>query len=283
MGFVGRRHHRAVPVDVPDRHRRRPIRTRSTPRRSTSGNRRTKAELARDQPRPDAARSVDDRAVRRTDHARSDRRRDLRDDLHARAVARNGNVIWAGSDDGVVHVTRDGGTNWTNVTPPDLPDFTRISLIDASPHDAGTRVSRRQPLSARRPRALRLQDDRLRQDVDEDRQRHSRRRFPRAIREDPKRKGLLFLGTETGIYVSFDDGAHWQSLRLELPVTPVHGIVDQERRPRHRHARPIVLRHGQHRRAAAGRPRDDQRAGRAVRSGGRDAVGVPRRRRSTTS
>ena len=81
----------------------------------------------------------------------------------------DGNVIWAGSDDGLVHVTRDGGKNWTKVTPPDLPAFTRISLIEASPHDAGDGLPRRQPLPARGPRALRLQDRRLRQDVDEDR------------------------------------------------------------------------------------------------------------------
>ncbi len=89
----------------------------------------------------------------------------------------DGKVIWAGSDDGLVHVTRDGGATWTKVTPPDLPEFTRISLIEASPHDAGHGVSRRQPVSARRSRAVRLQDERLRPDLDEDRQWHSRRRF----------------------------------------------------------------------------------------------------------
>ncbi len=136
----------------------------------------------------------------------------------------DGRVIWAGSDDGYVHVTRDGGINWQKVTPPDLPDFTRISLIEASPHDAGTAylAGNRYQLADRAPYVYRTADygktwtkivgglpasD-----------------FARAIREDKKRKGLLFLGTENGIYVSFDDGAAWQSLRLDLPVTPVHGI-----------------------------------------------------------
>lgn len=134
-------------------------------------------------------------------------------------------VLWSGSDDGVVHVTRDGGASWVKVTPPDLPEFTRISLIEASPHDpavaylAGNRYQR----ADRAPYVYKTADygkswSRIVTGVPAD-------DFPRAIREDPVRRGLLFLGTETGIYVSFDDGGAWQSLRLELPVTPVHGIV----------------------------------------------------------
>ena len=136
----------------------------------------------------------------------------------------DGRVIWAGSDDGYVHVTRDGGANWQKVTPPDLPEFTRISLIEASPHDAGTAylAGNRYQRADRAPYVYKTTDygktwtkivgglppsD-----------------FARVIREDKKRKGLLFLGTENGIYVSFDDGAGWQSLRLDLPVTPVHGV-----------------------------------------------------------
>lgn len=137
---------------------------------------------------------------------------------------RDGNVIWAGSDDGLVHVTRQGGGEWQNVTPPDLPPFTRISLIEASPHDpavaylAGNRYQR----ADRAPYVYKTSDygrtwTKIVTGLPAD-------DFARAIREDPRRRGLLFLGTETSLYVSFDDGARWQSLRLDLPVTPVHGI-----------------------------------------------------------
>ena len=133
-------------------------------------------------------------------------------------------VLWSGSDDGVVHVTRDGGSNWTKVTPPDLPGFTRISLIDASPHDPGVAylAGNRYQRADRAPYVYKTADygktwTKIITGIPAD-------DFPRAVREDPVRRGLLFLGTETSIYVSFDDGAHWQPLRLELPVTPVHGI-----------------------------------------------------------
>ena len=137
----------------------------------------------------------------------------------------DGRVIWSGSDDGYVHVTRDGGRNWEKVTPPDLPDYTRISLIEASPHDAGTAylAGNRYQRADRAPYVYKTKDygktwtKIVRGLPASD--------FARAIREDPKRKGLLFLGTENGIFVSFDDGAAWQSLRLDLPVTPVHGIA----------------------------------------------------------
>src|SRR6185503_16070595 len=137
----------------------------------------------------------------------------------------DGKVIWAGSDDGLVHVTRDGGQSWTKITPPDLPEFARISLIEASPHDAATAyvAANRYQRADRAPYVYRTHDygqtwtkivTGIRPDD-----------FARSIDEDPKRKGLLFLGTESGIYVSFDAGGAWQSLRLELPVTPVHGVL----------------------------------------------------------
>jgi photosystem II stability/assembly factor-like uncharacterized protein len=136
----------------------------------------------------------------------------------------NGNVIWAGSDDGMVHVTRDGGKNWSDVTPKDLPPFTRISLIEASPHAAGTAylAGNRYQRSDRAPYVYRTSDfgktwTKIVAGLGTD-------EIARAIREDKQRKGLLFLGSDNGISVSFDDGARWQSLQLELPVTPVHGI-----------------------------------------------------------
>ena len=138
--------------------------------------------------------------------------------------ALDGNIIWAGSDDGLVHVTRDGGKNWQNVTPKDLPEFTRVSLIEASPHAPGTAylAGNRYQRSDRAPYVYKTSDfgrtwTKIVTGLPGD-------DFARAIREDTQRKGLLFLGTETGTYVSFDDGARWQSLRLDMPVTPVHGI-----------------------------------------------------------
>jgi photosystem II stability/assembly factor-like uncharacterized protein len=137
----------------------------------------------------------------------------------------DGNVLWAGSDDGLVHVTRDGGKNWQKVTPQGLPEFTRISLIEASPHAPGTAylAGNRYQRSDRAPYVYKTSDfgkswTKIVTGLPAD-------DFARAIREDRQRKGLLFLGTETSIYVSFDDGAHWQPLRLDLPVTPVHGIA----------------------------------------------------------
>ena len=139
------------------------------------------------------------------------------------------NTIWAGSDDGWVHVTRDGGKNWERVTPPDLPEFARISLIEASPHQNGVAylAANRYQQGDRKPYVYKTSDfGKTWQKIvtgipDTD--------FPRVIREDIKRRGLLYVGTEHGIYVSWNDGASWQSLRLNLPVTPIHGIVSEER------------------------------------------------------
>jgi photosystem II stability/assembly factor-like uncharacterized protein len=139
------------------------------------------------------------------------------------------NTIWAGSDDGWVHITRDGGKNWERITPPDLPEFARISLIEASPHQNGAAylAANRYQMGDRKPYVYKTADfGKTWQKIvsgipDAD--------FPRVIREDTKRRGLLYVGTELGIHVSFNDGASWQSLRLNLPVTPVHGIVSEER------------------------------------------------------
>jgi photosystem II stability/assembly factor-like uncharacterized protein len=137
----------------------------------------------------------------------------------------DGNVIWAGSDDGFVHVTRDGGKNWTKITPPDLPGFARISLIEASPHDAATAyvAANRYQRSDRAPYVYRTHDYGKTWTAIVNGIRPGD--FARSIDEDPKRKGMLFLGTETGVYISFDDGGTWQSFSLDLPVTPVHGVL----------------------------------------------------------
>jgi photosystem II stability/assembly factor-like uncharacterized protein len=134
-------------------------------------------------------------------------------------------VIWTGSDDGVVQITRDGGKSWTNITPPDLPPFTRISLIEASPHDKATAfmVGNRYQLGDRSPYVYRTSDygkswTKIVNGIPAD-------DFVHAVREDPVRQGLLFLGTEKTLYMSSDNGASWRSLRLNLPITPVHGIA----------------------------------------------------------
>jgi photosystem II stability/assembly factor-like uncharacterized protein len=139
--------------------------------------------------------------------------------------ARDANVIWTGSDDGYVQVTRDGGTNWKNVTPKDLPDFARISLVEASPLRAGTAyvAANRYQQDDFAPYVYRTDDygatwTKIIAGV-------GATDFARAIREDPKHAKLLYLGTEHGIYVSFDDGANWQSLKQNLPDTPVHDIA----------------------------------------------------------
>ena len=135
------------------------------------------------------------------------------------------NVIWTGSDDGLVHVTRDGGKSWTNVTPPGMPDFGRVSQIDASAFNAGTAyVSVRRPLlNDFAPYIFRTTDfgrtwtkitTGLRDDA-----------YVHAVREDPTRAGLLYAATRHGVYLSYDDGTSWQSLMLNMPDAPVSDLV----------------------------------------------------------
>ena len=143
--------------------------------------------------------------------------------------AKDAAVIWSGSDDGYVQVTRNGGTNWKNVTPKALGDFARISLIEASPFRAGTAyvAANRYQQDDFKPYVFRTDDygeswAAITAGV-------GAADFARAIREDIKQPKLLYLGTEHGIYVSFDDGAKWESLRQNLPDTPVHDIAVEDR------------------------------------------------------
>jgi photosystem II stability/assembly factor-like uncharacterized protein len=140
---------------------------------------------------------------------------------------REAGLIWAGSDDGLVHVTRDGGKSWTNVTRamPGFPEWGTVSLIEASPHDAATAhvVVDAHRLDDMRPYLYRTTDygkswKRLDAGLAPDIYLH-------AVREDPARKGLLYLGTERGVMVSPDDGATWQSLKLNMPTVAVHDLV----------------------------------------------------------
>ena len=134
-------------------------------------------------------------------------------------------ILWAGSDDGLVHVSRDGGASWQAATPPDLPEWTLINLIEASPHDAGTAyvAATRYKLDDLTPYLYRTVD-------------YGRTwtkivtgiragDFTRAIREDPVRRGMLYAGTETGVYVSWDQGEQWHALGGNLPVVPVHDLI----------------------------------------------------------
>src|SRR5213594_4877966 len=140
---------------------------------------------------------------------------------------RDSGLIWVGSDDGLVHVTRDGGRTWTNVTPParDLPDWSLISSIEPSAHDAGTAyvAATRYKLDDFKPYIFKTTDygKSWRSITAGIPANH----FIRVVREDPVRRGLLYAGGEFGVYVSFDDGASWQSLQRNLPVVPIHDLV----------------------------------------------------------
>jgi hypothetical protein len=137
-------------------------------------------------------------------------------------------VLWAGSDDGLVHVTRDGGQSWTNVTPKGLAEWSRVSQIDASPHDAGTAwlAVNRYQLDDYKPYAYVTTDyGQTWREVAAGLPADS---FVRVVREDPVRRGLLFAGTETGIHVSFDSGVSWQPLQRNLPVVPVTDLIVKE-------------------------------------------------------
>ncbi|HXG89866.1 MAG TPA: hypothetical protein VNJ02_16170 [Vicinamibacterales bacterium] len=138
-------------------------------------------------------------------------------------------LIWAGSDDGLVHLTRNGGTNWANVTPPGLGELTRVSTVEPSPHKskAGTAyvAGKRYllPPGDRQPYLFKTDDygTTWKKIVSGIAPHH----YTHSIREDPKRPGLLFAGTEHGTYVSFNDGDHWQLLRLNMPDTQISDLA----------------------------------------------------------
>ncbi|MGE0554042.1 MAG: WD40/YVTN/BNR-like repeat-containing protein [Gemmatimonadales bacterium] len=138
------------------------------------------------------------------------------------------NVIWTGSDDGLVHVTRDGGTTWTNVTPPDMPDFGRVSQIDASAFGSGAAyVSVRRPLlDDLAPYIWRTKDygktwTRIVSGIRSD-------AYVHAVREDPTRRGLLYAATQHGVYLSYDDGDRWQELNPDLPDLPIVDLIVED-------------------------------------------------------
>jgi photosystem II stability/assembly factor-like uncharacterized protein len=141
-------------------------------------------------------------------------------------------LIWCGSDDGLIHVSHDAGGSWQNVTPPQLPgrdlQWPMISLIEASPHSAGVAYAAvtNYKNNDHTPYIYRTSDfgrtwTLITNGIPVG-------AYVRAVREDPVRPGLLYAGTETGIYVSFDNGSNWRSLQLNLPNSPIHNLVIKE-------------------------------------------------------
>ncbi|MBV8637004.1 MAG: hypothetical protein JO322_02905 [Candidatus Eremiobacteraeota bacterium] len=139
--------------------------------------------------------------------------------------------LWAGTDDGLVWVSRDGGAHWNNVTAgiPNLPHWARINNVDPSPYDDGTAyvVAENHKLGDRTPYLYVTRDFGAHwQSISGNLPRDS---YARMLREDPVRKGMLYAGTETGLWLSFDDGAHWQTFFNNLPHAPVYDFVVQKR------------------------------------------------------
>ena len=135
------------------------------------------------------------------------------------------NTIWAGSDDGKVHITRNGGKKWVDITPKELPKFSRVSIIEESKFKPGTLylAANRYQTDDREPYVFKTNDfgktwTKITIGIEPG-------HFARAIREDLVKEGLLYLATEHGVYVSFNDGAMWQSLQLNLPDTPIRDLV----------------------------------------------------------
>jgi photosystem II stability/assembly factor-like uncharacterized protein len=139
--------------------------------------------------------------------------------------ALNRDLIWTGSDTGLIHLTRDGGKNWKDVTPQGLTAWSKISFIEASHFDPATAYAAvdRSRLDDQAPYLYRTQDFGATWQLITNGLPASA--FLRGIREDPEHKGLLFAGTELGVYASFDDGDHWQSLQLNLPVTSTRDLI----------------------------------------------------------
>ena len=134
-------------------------------------------------------------------------------------------MLWAGTDDGLIQLTRNDGKTWENVTPKDMPEWSMVSIIEASHHDPGTAYAAidRHKLDDFNPLIYKTHDygktwTRINNGIPPG-------AYVHAVREDPQQKGLLYAGTETGVYFSIDDGAHWQPLQLNLPTTPIHDLA----------------------------------------------------------
>ena len=134
-------------------------------------------------------------------------------------------VFWAGSDDGLIHVSQDSGASWQNVTPPQFQDWTMVSCIEPSPTDPATVyvAATRYKTDDYAPYMFVTRDfgatwDQINDGIPAD-------EFTRVIRADPEQPGLLYAGTELGVHVSTDDGSTWAPLQLNLPVSPIHDLI----------------------------------------------------------
>ena len=134
-------------------------------------------------------------------------------------------LLWTGSDDGLIHVSRDGGKSWENVTPPGMPRLTMINSIEVDPLQKGTVyiAGTRYKLGDNKPYLYKSEDygkswTKIVSGIKND-------AFTRVLRVDPKRKGLLYAGTESGVYISFDDGLSWSPFQLNLPVVPITDLA----------------------------------------------------------
>ncbi len=134
-------------------------------------------------------------------------------------------LLWVGSDDGLIHVSKDGGQNWENVTPKNTPEWNMINSIEPSAFNEGTCyvAATRYKLGDFEPYLYKTTDygktwAKITNGIKNE-------HFTRVIREDPKRKGILYAGTETGVYISFDDGLNWGSFQLNLPIVPITDLT----------------------------------------------------------
>ena len=134
-------------------------------------------------------------------------------------------VIWTGSDDGLIHITKDGGTNWEDVTPKGMPEWMMINSIEPSVFDAGTCyvAGTKYKTGDFAPYLYKTNDfgKTWKKITDGIPSEH----FTRVLREDPKQKGILYAGTETGMYISFDDGNNWKAFQLNLPIVPITDLA----------------------------------------------------------
>ncbi|HEX5258873.1 MAG TPA: hypothetical protein VFW35_08830, partial [Sphingomicrobium sp.] len=152
---------------------------------------------------------------------------EIYDTIFSIADGANANEIWVGTDDGLIQLTRDGGAHWQNITPPQMPEWATVDQVEIDPARPGTAyiAADRHRLDDFRPYAFKTADYGrtwvpITSGIPED-------AYVHVVRVDPARAGLLYAGTEKGVFVSFDDGADWRPLQLNLPVVPVHDLAVQ--------------------------------------------------------